>query len=140
MTNETEEDSNEEESSSKPSSFLTSLLNHSKSVSELNNVIPPSAPEGVSIKLEEWNNLDVVEVNCKFCNIFLVSTQGKTENSNFPMFLTFLSSLFRTFLMWFSFSTFPGTKLVKNAHFTLIFGCGKLAVGGTKKWLEKLRT
>ena len=26
---------------------------------------------------------------------------------NFPMFLTFLSSLFRTFLMWFSFITFP---------------------------------
>ena len=44
----------------------------------------------------------------------------------FLMFLTFLYSLFRTFLMWFSFSTFPGTKFVTNGHFTLIFGCAKL--------------
>ena len=68
MTNETEEDINEEESSSKPSSFLTSLLNHSKSVSELNNVIPPSALDGVSIKLD---NLDVVETKCKFFSFLL---------------------------------------------------------------------
>ena len=44
---------------------------------------------------------------------------------SFPMFLTFLSSLFWTFLLWFSFSTFPGTKFVINRHFTFIFGCGK---------------
>ena len=32
------------------------------------------------------------------------------------MFLTFLYSLFWTFLMWFSFSTFPRTKFVINWH------------------------
>ena len=44
----------------------------------------------------------------------------------FPMFLNFLSSHFQTFLMWFYFFTFPGTKFVINGHFTLIFGFGKL--------------
>ena len=41
---------------------------------------------------------------------------------NFPMFLTFLSSLFRTFLMWFSFINFPtkngSKKKVKNIEKT----------------------
>ena len=54
---------------------------------------------------------------------------------------TFLSSLFWTFLMWFSFSTFPGTKFVINGHFTLIFGCGKLQEQvALKKRLKMLRT
>ena len=55
-----------------------------------------------------------------------LGTVGMISPWNFPMFLTFLPSLFRTFLMWFSFTTILGTKFVINGHFTLIVGCGKL--------------
>ena len=50
----------------------------------------------------------------------------------FPMFLTFLSSLFYAFLMWFCFSTFLGTKFIKKQTFYTHFWLLK-TVGGTKK-------
>ena len=64
----------------------------------------------------------VTETNTMRC------IESKRHKKNFPIFLTFLSSLFETFLMRFSFSTFPGTKFLISGHFMHVFGHGKLWV------------
>ena len=52
--------------------------------------------------------------------------QDKKSKRDMKKFIFLCSSLFQTFLMWFSFSNFPRTKFLINGHFMLIYGCGKL--------------
>ena len=44
------------------------------------------------------------------------SSPKNDSKSHFPMFLTFLFSLFRTFLMWFSLVTFPPIRRVSSVN------------------------